>query len=75
MAGEKGRLHQLPKPPKPLVQVNGISLLEHLILKAKSEGLKDVFISVNYLSDQVIDFIKKRKNFGLNIEYLKEISF
>ena len=77
MAGGKGtRLHPETKlTPKPLLEVNGKALLEHLILKFKKEGFMNIYISVNYLSEQIKEFVKINKNFGVNISFLEETEY
>ena len=74
MAGGKGsRLMPFTKStPKPMVLIDNKPILEHLILNAKSQGFKDVVISINHLGDKIRNYFKSGKNFGLNISYLTE---
>jgi len=58
--------------PKALVEINGKSLLEHSIDHLKLFGVKEVIINVHHFSDQIIDFLEKKKNFGLNISISNE---
>lgn len=72
-AGKGTRLKPLTNnTPKALIKVNGVSMLEHVILKLKSFGVKEIIINVHYLSDQIIEFLSLNKNFGLHIEISNE---
>ena len=57
MAGGKGlRLRPLTnKCPKPMLKVKGKPILEWIILSAKKQGFKNIFIITNYLS-HVIEY-------------------
>ena len=50
------------KIPKPLLEINNISLLERTINLLVSHGVKEISINVHYLSNQIKSFINK-KNF------------
>lgn len=41
--------------PKPLIQVNGLSLLEHALRPARSYGIKNLAVNVHYLAEQIIN--------------------
>lgn len=72
-AGKGTRLKPLTDhTPKALIKVNGVSMLEHVILKLKSFGVKEIIINVHYLADQIIEFLASNKNFGLHIEISDE---
>lgn len=74
MAGGKGkRLMPLTaNTPKPMLALHGKPILEHIILKAKLDGFRNIFVSVNYLADIIIDYFGNGSKFGVNIEYLRE---
>ena len=74
MAGGFGkRLRPLTnKIPKPMLKIAGKPILEHLLYHIKSEGAKNVIITVHYKSNQIKTYFKNGKKFGLNIKYLKE---
>lgn len=76
MAGGKGlRLRPLTnKCPKPMLKVKGKPILEWIILSAKKQGFKNIFIITNYLS-HVIESYFKKNNFGINIKIIKEKKF
>lgn len=58
--------------PKALIEVNGVPLIERLILKLASEGFNHIVINIHHFSDQIIDFIRGKNNFGLNILFSDE---
>jgi histidinol-phosphate phosphatase family protein len=67
LAGGRGtrlaeRLHGRPKP---LVDVEGIPLLERQITTLRTYGVDDVVILVNHAADQIEAFCAQRENFGL----------
>ena len=74
MAGGFGkRLYPLTKDkPKPMVSVFGKPMLEHLIIKLKSQGFKNFLISVFYLSEIITDYFGDGAQFGVNIQYISE---
>ena len=76
MAGGKGlRLRPLTKNcPKPMLKIKGKPILEWIILNAKKQGFKNIFIITNYLSHVIENYFKKNK-FGLNIKVLKENNY
>jgi len=53
--------------PKALVEINGITLLEHAISKLKSAGVTEIVINVHYLADQIADFVLSNKSFDVTI--------
>lgn len=74
MAGGFGkRLRPLTnKTPKPMLKISGKPVLEHLLYHLKSEGAKNIIITVHYKSDQIKSYFKDGSKYGLNIKYLKE---
>ena len=53
--------------PKALVPVAGKPMLEHVILKLKSAGVDGIVINVHHFANQIIDFLKEKDNFGIQI--------
>ena len=49
------------KSPKPLLEINNISLLERAINLLVSHGVKEISINVHYLPNQIKSFINKKK--------------
>lgn len=74
MAGGFGkRLMPLTKDkPKPMLKVNNMPILEIILNNFKKEGFKDIYISVGYKKEIIMDYFKDGSEFGLNINYLKE---
>ena len=75
-AGLGTRLRPLTdKIPKALVLVAGKPLLEHIIEKLKNSGFDEIIVNVHHFSEQIIDFLKVRNNFGIRIEISDESDF
>lgn len=74
MAGGKGsRLMPLTKnTPKPLLKVGDKPIIEHNIDLLISYGIKKIYISVNYLKDQIIDYFGDGSNKDVEIIYIEE---
>lgn len=74
MAGGKGaRLWPLTQNcPKPMLPVDGKPMLEILLQRCVACGFRKVFLSVNYLKEQIIDYFRDGKDWGVSIEYLLE---
>lgn len=53
--------------PKALVELCGVTMLERVITNIKSCGITDVVVNVHHFGDQIIDFLKDKDNFGINI--------
>ncbi len=58
--------------PKPMIKIKNKPILEHIILKLKSQGFKNIYISVRYLANVIKKFFKNGEKFGVNIEYINE---
>lgn len=74
MAGGEGkRLRPLTEnTPKPLLKVGGKPIIEYNIERLAKVGVKNVFLSINYLGDQLIQYFGDGRNHDLNIQYVKE---
>jgi dTDP-glucose pyrophosphorylase len=74
MAGGKGtRLHpQTKKCPKPMLLISGKPILEHILMRAKSEGFSSFTLAINYLGNIIEDYFEDGARFGVQIEYLRE---
>ncbi|NOX45428.1 MAG: nucleotidyltransferase family protein [Chlorobi bacterium] len=72
-AGLGTRLQPLTNDkPKALVQVNGKTLLENAINKIIRAGINEVIINVHHFAHQVIDFVKEKNSFGIDIRFSDE---
>lgn len=74
MAGGRGtRLAPLTNTvPKPMLNVAGRPIIEHLVLHLVGAGIRQIFLSVNYLGQQIEDHFGDGSRFGCSIEYLRE---
>lgn len=74
MAGGKGtRLRPITETvPKPMLKVAGRPILERLILHLISFGITRIFLTVNYLAEQIMNYFENGKKFGCGIEYIRE---
>ena len=71
-AGYGKRLNPLTlTKPKPLIEVNNITLLENTINLIKKLKIKKIKINTFYLKNQIENFILK-KDFDLNIEIIND---
>jgi dTDP-glucose pyrophosphorylase len=74
MAGGKGeRLKPLTlSTPKPLIKVGEKPIIKHNIDNISSYGVEDFFVSVNYLGDQIENFLKPLSSKCLNLKCIWE---
>ncbi|MCO5229802.1 MAG: nucleotidyltransferase family protein [Chitinophagales bacterium] len=74
MAGGEGkRLRPLTlNTPKPLLVVGDKPIIEHNIDRLSKFGIKNIYLSVNFLRNQIIEYFKDGSHKGLNIKYVKE---
>jgi dTDP-glucose pyrophosphorylase len=74
MAGGRGsRLGALTaKTPKPLMRVAGRPIIEWIILNLVSSGIRNIYVSVNYLADQIENQLGDGSRLGCTVHYLRE---
>jgi dTDP-glucose pyrophosphorylase len=74
MAGGRGeRLRPLTEvTPKPMLTIGNRPIIEHNIDRLISFGVKDIYISVKYLKEQIMDYFGDGETKGINIHYLQE---
>ncbi len=58
--------------PKPLLQIGNTTILETLITSFKNQGFYNFTISVNYLYDKIVNYIKSKKYKDINIKFVYE---
>lgn len=58
--------------PKALIPINGKPMLEHVILKLKTAGFREIIINIHHLGDQIIDFLIAKDNFDIKIKISDE---
>jgi NDP-sugar pyrophosphorylase family protein len=67
-AGLGSRLRPLTDNlPKALIPVNQKPLLEHVILKLRSEGIEKVIINTHHFADKIESYLKENAYFDLDI--------
>ncbi len=72
-AGFGTRLGELTADkPKALVEVAGKPMLQHAVEYLKSYGVIEIIINVHHFADMIVDFVKKKHSFELNIAFSDE---
>ena len=72
-AGLATRLRPLTDhKPKALLEWEGKTLLEHVIFKLKSAGFTSVIINVHHFAGMIMDYVKQKESFGIEIEFSHE---
>lgn len=74
MAGGRGeRLKPLTDhTPKPLLKIGDKPIIEHNIDRLVSFGVDDIWLSVRYLGDQLVDYFGDGSKKGIRIKYVRE---
>ena len=75
MAGGRGRrLNPLTEEiPKPMIEINGLPMIHHLILRMKKQGFYKFIISVNYKKEKIKDYLGDGSRFDIKINYTEEV--
>tara|TARA_A100001011_G_scaffold395883_1_gene492155 strand:+ start:792 stop:1925 length:1134 start_codon:yes stop_codon:yes gene_type:complete len=58
--------------PKPLLSIYGKPIMEHILVRAISEGFSKFYVSVNYLAHMIEDYFGNGRKWGVDIEYIHE---
>jgi mannose-1-phosphate guanylyltransferase len=58
--------------PKALVEVAGHTLLGITLRRLQQFGIREVIVNVHHFADMVVDYLKKKDNFGMRIEVSRE---
>ena len=74
MAGGQGvRLRPLTEHvPKPMLTVAGRPILERIVLHLVGYGIREIYLSINYLGHVIEDHFGDGSAFGCRIRYLRE---
>ncbi|KKQ68425.1 MAG: hypothetical protein A2626_00680 [Candidatus Nealsonbacteria bacterium RIFCSPHIGHO2_01_FULL_38_55] len=74
IAGGKGtRLASLAKDTaKALIKIGGKPVIEHQILLLKEYGIRDIWVLLGYLGEQVRDYLQTGEKWDVNIHYYQE---
>ena len=71
--GEGSRLRPLTTAtPKSMIKVGNFPIIEHQIRNLSSMGIKQIFISINYLGEVIEKYFENGESFGVKIDYLRE---
>lgn len=74
MAGGKGvRLRPLTNDtPKPMLPLAGKPIVEHHLERLKSFGMRNFYLSVNYLSDKIQSYFGSGEKLGVHLTFINE---
>ena len=61
-----------PGTPKPLTPVNGIPILERIILECKRYNQKEILLIIYFEADKIRNYFGDGKKFGVSISYFQE---
>jgi len=68
-AGLGTRLRPLTNDrPKALVEVGGRTMLEITLARLRDFGIRDVIVNVHHFADMVVEYLKRKNNFGMDIQ-------
>ena len=72
LCGGKGeRLRPLTEQkPKPLIELNGKSILGYLLAWLSSSGIKEIYLTTGYLSSEIEKFLSAYSDKDLNIQLI-----
>ncbi|AGK61944.1 UDP-N-acetylglucosamine diphosphorylase/glucosamine-1-phosphate N-acetyltransferase [Archaeoglobus sulfaticallidus PM70-1] len=70
-AGEGQRLRPFTaKKPKPMIEISGKPILEHLIEEVRKAGIRDIVLVVGYRRERIMDYFGSGRDFDVDIEYV-----
>lgn len=74
MAGGPGsRLGRLTRDtPKPLMTVGGRPIIDWIVLGLVGDGIREVYVSVNHLAEQIEEHLGDGSRLGCTVRYLRE---
>jgi len=72
-AGLGTRLRPLTNDkPKALVEVAGRTMLEITLERLRGAGVREVIVSAHHFADQLVEYLRAHKNFGMRVEVSRE---
>ncbi len=76
MAGGRGtRISELfPNIPKPLIQIEGVPVLEREIISLRNQGFKDIIMTVSHMGDKIMSRFGDGSKLGVSIQYYNEVT-
>ena len=74
LAGGKGkRLSQIAKnTPKALIKIGSKPVIEHQIILLRKYGVKEIWILLGYLGNQIREYLQNGEKWNVNIHYHQE---
>ncbi len=74
MAGGKGSrlLPHTENCPKPMLEVGGKPMLQHIIENARADGFQNFVISLHYLGHMIEEYFGDGSKYDVHIDYLRE---
>jgi dTDP-glucose pyrophosphorylase len=74
MAGGEGKrlLPKTKRVPKPMLLLGSKPILEHIILRAKSNGISRFILAIHHLGEVIEGYFGDGQSLGVNISYIKE---
>jgi len=74
MAGGRGtRISSVASDiPKPMIKIEGISVLEREIICLREQGFVDIILTVSYMADKIMRYFGDGSKLGVSIEYFEE---
>ena len=74
MAGGQGmRLRPLTEDrPKPMIEIGGKPILEHIVTRFRKQGFSEFTISINYLGASIKSHFGDGSKLGVSIDYIEE---
>ena len=63
---------QFPDIPKPLIPINNMPVLEHLINECKKYHKKEILVVLHYMPEKIKNYFGDGSKFGVNINYYVE---
>ncbi len=73
-AGVGSRLRPLTdETPKALLDVGGVPMIERVIRRLALAGVTEVVVNLFHLGDCIVEFLASKGNFGLRIEFTREV--
>lgn len=75
MAGGLGTrmLPHTQECPKPMLELGGKPMLEHIIQRAMAEGFRRFVVTLNYLGHMIEDYFGSGERLGVEIKYTREV--
>lgn len=58
--------------PKALVELDGVAMLERVLIRMKSYGIGEAVVNVHHFADKVIDFLREHDDFGMRLHISDE---